>query len=368
MPKLDYVIMNPPYGTNLYLKILERIIEFPVDKIGAIFPATWLIKIFAKGIGDKNASWYNEIKDKIEHHLKSIYLDKEKLWYLFNANGNQILGIYQIDFTRNFEFTNVNSYILGNYKLKSVYDINLISWRDGNKKMIDNIIEKYRKSDYPVYVKRFIAKTDKLPEDMSDKYLLRNASCVFKKNANEKGIISLSYFNTIRGIDKILIHSTLMIGVYHHRDLNFYKQRMKKTHKSIQNKIKNDEIKSNNEYIWLYEDECMAYKKFLLESNVQVFIGYVLCSQLLNINRVFNIIKIVNDDKYIEKMGFSQEELDFIDECCSKLYNYDSKLFFRTLEYYKNIGKWNYVEDNYPEIINMLKENDKLEYYTHENR
>lgn len=105
MPKFDVAIMNPPYGGNLHLKILEKVIPI-AEKVVNISPVRWLQDPLAKY---KKNSDYNKFENSISKKIESLDIVSAKSANgLFGAIFGMDLAIYKcnnsatvsIDYTR----------------------------------------------------------------------------------------------------------------------------------------------------------------------------------------------------------------------------------------------------------------------------
>ena len=98
--KFDMIIQNPPYKGSLHLDFLEKGLNVlnKNGKMVIIEPATWLIDIRK----NRNTSYYNEIKKKIDGHVESVVI--ENLNAEFNISEYHPLSITTIDFSKNYNF------------------------------------------------------------------------------------------------------------------------------------------------------------------------------------------------------------------------------------------------------------------------
>lgn len=134
--KFDMIIQNPPYKGSLHLDFLEKGLNVlnKNGKMVIIEPATWLIDVRK----NRNTSYYNEIKKKIDGHVESVVI--ENLNAEFNISEYHPLSITTIDFSKNYNF--IKFTCCGEEKyVKSLYDCNLI----GNYNLIWDIFNKILK-------------------------------------------------------------------------------------------------------------------------------------------------------------------------------------------------------------------------------
>ena len=133
MPKFDYIVQNPPYSGDLHLDFLKMGLNMLNEKgqMVIIEPATWLINLRTTG----NVEKYNEIKELLKDHVKSITI--ENLNKAFEIGNNTPLSITHIDFSNIHKNINFN-YCGEKYIKESLYDCNHI----GDRLIFDNIIKK----------------------------------------------------------------------------------------------------------------------------------------------------------------------------------------------------------------------------------
>ncbi len=95
--KIDYIITNPPYDGDLYLKILSYIIESCKDsEIISINPNRPLVEIIAVA-GYKKNSDFSKYENSVYRHIKSFkFYTKEEFDKIFNISFGNIGAIYQI--------------------------------------------------------------------------------------------------------------------------------------------------------------------------------------------------------------------------------------------------------------------------------
>ena len=74
--RFDLMFSNPPYNGNTDIKILNNLYDSITEYI-VVHPATWILDV--KGF----SSIYNSYRDKINGHLKEIYI----------FNGNKVFGV-----------------------------------------------------------------------------------------------------------------------------------------------------------------------------------------------------------------------------------------------------------------------------------
>ena len=157
--KMDVVIQNPPYDGGLHLLFLKQGLELLNENgvMTIIEPSKWLIDVRKYGknseagrINSSEIKKYDEIKHKIDGHVKSVTI--ENLNKEFGTGLYVPFSITNIDKTYNGP---INYTCLGESKIvDSLYDCNLI----GDYNLIWSIIEKVQ--TYGDMVKNHVTKKD----------------------------------------------------------------------------------------------------------------------------------------------------------------------------------------------------------------
>lgn len=95
MKKFDKIIMNPPYGGSLHLKILEAVLNKLQNdgKCINLSPIRWLQDPLAK---NKKGSDYKKFKDSIVNHIKDIEIIDSEMAKKFFGVSVVDLGIYTL--------------------------------------------------------------------------------------------------------------------------------------------------------------------------------------------------------------------------------------------------------------------------------
>lgn len=125
--------MNPPFSGSTHLDFLEKITGLS-DKIVIVEPGQWLVQLKSNSKYTKPNSVSDNIKKKIDGHIKSIEL--ANLNKQFNIANKTVCSITAIDFTKTYK--EIEFVCCGEKRtVESVYDCNLIGTNDTIKSILN---------------------------------------------------------------------------------------------------------------------------------------------------------------------------------------------------------------------------------------
>lgn len=336
--KFDMIIQNPPYKGSLHLEFLEKGLNVlnKNGKMVIVEPATWLINVRKNG----KASYYNEIKNRIEGHVESVVI--ENLNNEFGTTMFMPFATTTIDMNKTF--ATIDFYCCGEHKLvTSINDCNPF----GEYQKIQSILDKCQ--NFGDMMKNHITKQNEGENKWYAKYQEIIGGYSVGCNATTKKV-GMSY-----GGEGSLWSNCLngeyakgyFISLYHH----FNNDILNTPHCSYdRGKKLTDKIADN---IYGTKEELENWKHFVFNNKLPLFLNIVLTIDQHNNSKEFVpwlVDKQYTDDEINKLFGFTKEEIRLMDVTLKK-YERNSPWFRRYM-----CGKDSATDDEVNEFIKRISE------------
>lgn len=307
MGKIKNMIVNPPYKRDLHLDFFKTCLGNLSGKMVIIEPATWLINVRKNG----NASEYDEIKEIIDGHVKSVVIE--------NFNKDFGIGLYVPLSITNIDMSYdgpITFNCCGETKIvRSIYDCNLI----GDYRIIWNIFDKVM--SYGNMVNKHITNYD-----MGNQYWYVKYDDILSfgiepapglKNYGR----SNSYKNDNNYVNtKFGEYSYSYIQSIYHRIVGIVNEIPKriKGGSTYEKPVYSDK---NADCIYGTKYELENWKHFIFNNKLPLFLNIVLTIDQNNVSQEFIpwlVDKQYTDEEINEKFGFTEDEIKLMDDTLKK--------------------------------------------------
>lgn len=315
--KFDCIIQNPPFSGDLHLEFFNKCLDILSEngQMVIVEPGQWIVQLKDNAKYTKPTSLAEQIKHKIENHVKTIDLNNYNAE--FGIANKTAISITSIDFSK--EYNTIDFNCCGEIdKVNSLYDCNLI----GNYNIIKSILLKCKNykdhmSDHCVDVRKYKTYENK------GYYFLSYASYMINNLGSNYGSTVKQIYDDTKNKQYILFNTSF--GTYYSAycilgngskiSYNFIEKGVK--HGSpkdsiygTKNELENWQYYINNNYLPLFINLCLTIDE---HNNSKEYVPWLVDKKYSN-KEIYKILNI------------NEIEQNFIEETIKK-YDINSKWF-----------------------------------------